>query len=112
MSEPRVETILILEDDPGVARLQKTRLERAGFATVVTGTPDEALAQLEGGGIDLLLLDNRLSTAEDGLAFYSRLKAAGRDLPVILVTGYSDDATIVRALRPGFGTMCSSRSNT
>lgn len=95
------ETVLILEDDPGVARLQKVRLERAGFTALVTATPDEAMDRLQGNKVDLLVLDNRLSTSEDGLTFYTRLKASGHDLPVILVTGYSDDATIVRALRAG-----------
>ncbi len=94
-------TVLILEDDPGVARLQKMRLERAGFAAEVTSTTDEALARLKKDGVDLLILDNRLSSTEDGLTFYIRLKETGHDLPVILVTGYSDDATIVRALRAG-----------
>jgi two-component system, LuxR family, sensor kinase FixL len=94
-------TVLILEDDPGVARLQRLRLERAGLAVTVTVTPSEALERIRQGGIDLLVLDNRLSVAEDGLTFYTRLKGLGFDLPVILVTGYSDDATIVRALRSG-----------
>jgi two-component system, LuxR family, sensor kinase FixL len=94
-------SVLILEDDDGVARLQRLRLERAGFAVTVSATPDEALARVRQGGIELLVLDNRLAGPEDGLAFYSRLKASGHDLPVVLVTGYSDDATIVRALRSG-----------
>src|SRR5262249_24308716 len=101
MSQAAAEAVLILEDDAGVARLQRLRLERAGFAVEAVTTPDDALSRIRGGGIDLLVLDNRLATAEDGLAFYQRLKANGHDLPVILVTGYSDDATIVRALRAG-----------
>jgi PAS domain S-box-containing protein len=100
-ASPVCATVLILEDDVGVARLQKLRLERAGFTAYVTSTTSEALERLHGGGIDLLVLDNRLSAPEDGLTFYTRLKASGHDLPVILVTGYSDDATIVRALRSG-----------
>ena len=94
-------TVLILEDDPGVARLQRLRLERAGFAVEAVASPDDALARIRAGGIYLLVLDNQLAVAEDGLAFYQRLKAAGHDLPVILVTGYSDDAVIVQALRAG-----------
>jgi signal transduction histidine kinase len=93
--------ILILEDDDGVARLQQRRLERAGYEAVVTSTALEALDRIRRGGIDLLVLDNRLTGAEDGLEFYARLKAEGIDLPVIMVTGYSDDAVIVRALRAG-----------
>jgi PAS domain S-box-containing protein len=95
------ETILILEDDEGVARLQQRRLERAGFTVRWAAAPGPALEHIHAGGIDLLLLDNRLTAAEDGLDFYKRLKAAGLDLPVILVTGYSDDATLIQALRAG-----------
>jgi PAS domain S-box-containing protein len=101
MSASSEQTVLILEDDPGVARLQRSRLERAGFAAQIATTPDEALNRIRQGGIDLLVLDNQLATTDDGLTFYAQLKALGHDLPVILVTGYSDDATIVRALRAG-----------
>lgn len=40
------ETVLILEDDPGVARLQRLRLERAGYAVHTAAIPDEALARI------------------------------------------------------------------
>jgi signal transduction histidine kinase len=101
MTAARPETILILEDDEGVARLQQKRLERAGFATIRAITAAAALEIIRQGGIDLFVLDNQLGGSEDGLAFYQRIKQAGLDLPVILVTGYSDDATIIRALRAG-----------
>ncbi|HSQ56502.1 MAG TPA: ATP-binding protein [Gemmata sp.] len=93
--------ILILEDDEGVARLQQRRLERVGYSVIVCATEEQALARIRGGGIDMLVLDNHLTGADSGLEFYARLKAEGVDLPVIMVTGYSDDATIVRALRTG-----------
>jgi two-component system, LuxR family, sensor kinase FixL len=101
MTPERSKTILILEDDEGVARLQQRRLERAGYSTVVSSTAEEALRQIRAGGIDLLVLDYRLSGPEDGLTFHLRLMSDGIFLPVILVTGYSDDGTIVRALRAG-----------
>ena len=101
MNPTSANTVLVLEDDAGVGRLQKIRLERAGFSVVLAALPDDALARIRLGGIDILVLDYQLSASEDGLTFYTRLKADGYDLPVILVTGYSDDATIVRALRTG-----------
>ena len=36
-------TILLVEDDPGVARLEQLRLERAGFAVVTAATAEEGL---------------------------------------------------------------------
>jgi signal transduction histidine kinase len=95
------ETILIIEDDPGIATLQQRMLARAGFEVESIAEPVEARARIERGGVDLLLLDNRLAAGQEGLTFYRQLKADGFDLPVILVTGFSDDATVIRALREG-----------
>lgn len=94
-------TILIVEDDPGIATLQQRILERAGFIVESIPEPAEARARIARGGIDLLLLDNRLGGDREGLTFYREMKEAGLDLPVIMVTGYSDDATVIRALREG-----------
>lgn len=101
MTRDPAKTILILEDDEGVARLQQRRLERAGFVVRCVMASVDALEQIRRGGIDLLVLDNQLSPTETGLDFYKHLKSCGYDLPVIMVTGYSDDATIIQALRAG-----------
>jgi signal transduction histidine kinase len=101
MNTARHETVLILEDDEGVARLQQRRLQQAGYTVILSSTAEQALERLRSGGIDALVLDNRLPGVEDGLSFYTRLKTEGIDIPVIMVTGYSDDATIIRALRAG-----------
>ena len=95
--EVRRETILILEDDPGVARLQQRGLERAGYTAVCAGTPEEAIARVRQGGVDLLLVDYRLPGATNGLEFHEQLQSAGYGVPVILVTGFSDDATVIPA---------------
>jgi signal transduction histidine kinase len=99
--EGRCGTVLILEDDPGVARLQQRGLERAGYTAVCTGTPEEAVGRVRQGGVDLLLVDYRLPGAVNGLEFHEQLRSSGYDVPVILVTGFSDDATVIRALRAG-----------
>jgi PAS domain S-box-containing protein len=100
MFEGRGGRVLIVEDDAGVAKLQQRRLERAGYSVVCVGTAPEALGQIERGGVELMLLDNRLPDVT-GLEFYEQLKAAGHNLPVILVTGFSDETTAIQALRAG-----------
>lgn len=94
-------TVLVVEDDPGVARLQKRRLEQAGYVVRTAATADEAQAAVETDGVELMVLDYRLPGGVTGLDLYARLKAAGHDVPVILVTGFSDDATVIQALRAG-----------
>src|SRR5262245_26676184 len=60
MNEYAGETILIVEDDAGVARLEGRRLERAGYSVFTTSTAAEALRLLERQPVDLILLDYRL----------------------------------------------------
>jgi PAS domain S-box-containing protein len=94
-------TILVLEDDPGVARLERLRLERAGFAVAAAETDDDARRLIERGGIDLMLLDYRLAGNASGLDFYRELKDAGLAVPSILVTGFGDELMLTEAIRTG-----------
>jgi two-component system, LuxR family, sensor kinase FixL len=97
----QTETILVVEDDAGIATLQLRSLTRAGYTVEWLADLTEAGKRIKRGGVDLLLLDNRLGDGQEGLTFYRQLKADGFDLPVIIVTAYSDDATVIRALREG-----------
>jgi two-component system cell cycle sensor histidine kinase/response regulator CckA len=101
MSKEVPPVILIVEDDPGIAELEGNRLTEAGFEVLVAGGADAAIAHLRSGRVDLILLDYRLPGAENGLDFYARVKAAGFDVPVILVTGFGSEATVIQALRVG-----------
>jgi diguanylate cyclase (GGDEF)-like protein/PAS domain S-box-containing protein len=101
MSVDERATILIVEDDPGVATLERRYLERAGHAVVSVADTAAAVSALAAGGVDLLVLDDNLAGDRTGLAFYRDLQAAGHALPVIMVMGRSDEATIVAALRAG-----------
>lgn len=93
--------VLILEDDSGVAYLQRRQLLRAGYAVSEATTPEEALATIETGGIDLIVLDYSLAGAVSGVEFYRQLQTKGYALPAILVTGFSDETRLVEALRAG-----------
>ena len=93
--------ILILEDDPGVAHLERARLLRAGYQAQVAQTAEDARRLLAQGGMDLMVLDHRLKGGANGLDFYHELRAAGLDVPSILVTGFGDSGTLLQALRAG-----------
>ncbi|MEI7684563.1 MAG: PAS domain S-box protein [Planctomycetota bacterium] len=94
-------TILIVEDDEGIAELEKIQLERANYAVAMATTVDEAMAQLRKQPIDLILLDYRLPGDVHGLDFFREMKAAGFDPPVIMVTGFSNESLAIQALRAG-----------
>jgi PAS domain S-box-containing protein len=93
--------VLIVEDDPGVASLQRRQLRRAGYEVAVASTVDEARAQVRQGGFGVAVLDLRLDGGVSGLDLYEQLKAEGHQLPAILVTAFPDQAVAIRALRAG-----------
>jgi PAS domain S-box-containing protein len=94
-------TILLLEDDPGVARLEQIRLARAGFAVVAAATAEEGLEQVAKGEIELIILDQGLNSGMSGLEFFRYVKDAGHNVPAILVTGLHEESLLVEALRAG-----------
>jgi PAS domain S-box-containing protein len=94
-------TVLIVEDDPGVIRLQQLRLERVGHRVEAATTADEAMRKLRGGLIDLMLLDQNLPGGATGLELYQQVKEAGFDVPAILVTGFSGESIVLQSFRAG-----------
>jgi PAS domain S-box-containing protein len=101
MKSPAPATILLVEDDPGVARLEQLRLERAGYRVLKAATAEEGLAQISGGRVDLVILDQQLNEAMSGLEFFRNIKQAGHSVPAILVTGLQEENLLVEALRAG-----------
>lgn len=93
--------VLILDDDAGILTLQRRALERAGYAVLEAGTAEQALQYIERDRPDIVILDYRLGGKITGLDFYHQLRESGHDLPAILVTGYSDEAKVIEALRAG-----------
>jgi DNA-binding response OmpR family regulator len=62
--------VLVVEDEPGTAILERRRLERAGYAVRIAASAEEATAALRAGGIELILLDLLLPGGVSGLDLY------------------------------------------
>ena len=93
-------TVLHIDDDPGLARLLQRALERRGF--IVENAPDgkTGLARIHAGGIDAVVLDHYLG-GETGLSILEQLGAFPDSPPVVYVTGSSETAIAVQALKAG-----------
>jgi signal transduction histidine kinase len=94
-------TILVLEDDPGIGRLQRLHLEREGYRVELTTSTAAARKILATGDIQLLVLDYQLSEPTNGLEFYRALLSEGCDVAAILVTGFGDETRVIEAMRAG-----------
>jgi DNA-binding response OmpR family regulator len=93
------DTILIVDDEPGVRTLLRTGLEAEGFSVVEAGNGAEAESQLAAQPISLLTLDLKLG-GEDGLKLARDLRAK-RNTPIVMITGKGDPIDRVVGLELG-----------
>lgn len=94
--------VLLVEDDPMVAELNRMYLSRMpGFETVASArSAAEALELLRSHTVDLLLLDIFMP-GQSGIELMGEIRRQGLDADVIFVTAARDTATIDRALKLG-----------
>jgi CheY-like chemotaxis protein len=79
-------TILYVDDNPKARRLLSAILEQGGYHIVSAETPSEAIALANSADFDLALIDYGLPTM-NGARLAQELKAATRDIPVVLISG-------------------------
>ena len=92
--------ILIVEDDPGIARLVSQAVVEAGCEADTFATGEQALDWLLTNKADMLLLDNVLPDMH-ALDFLDRLEEAGRALPFIITTGQGSESVAVELMKRG-----------
>jgi len=94
--------VLIVEDDPMVAALNKKYVEQvAGFmVSGIAGNTDKAREFLSQVEIDLILLDIHMPGL-NGIEFLGWIREQKRNLDVILITAASEIQQIQQALRLG-----------
>mgnify|MGYP003629189121 CR=1 FL=1 len=96
MSDLQNKKILIIEDEALVARELKSRLIQMGCEVVGIAYGSEGIELAKRTQPDLLLTDIHLKDGEDGIEM-ARTIQAERDVPVVFLTAYSDEATVSRA---------------
>ena len=92
-------TIMIVEDEPAVARGVQVALEREGYTVTVQTTGEDALAALVPTAPDLVVLDVRLPGI-DGFEVLRQLRRDSR-APVLFLTARSDEVDKVVGLEMG-----------
>lgn len=92
--------ILYMEDDPGMARLVQTVLEREGYAVTLARDGKEGLEMFEAGDYDVVALGLHMP-GTDGLEVIRRLAARKPLPPAIIVTGHRNVEVAVEAMKLG-----------
>jgi signal transduction histidine kinase/CheY-like chemotaxis protein len=93
-------SILVVDDEPGIALLCNRILKRAGYDVLSETNPHKAIEYLQHNHVDLLLVDIRMPEV-DGFDVISRAKRAQPDIAVLVMTGFGTVETAIRALRQG-----------
>lgn len=95
--------VLLVEDNPGDARLVQEYLSKAVVAPFSLDSVERlsaALKRLAVGGVDIVLLDLGLPDSQ-GLETLASVRAQAPDVPIIVVTGLDDRQVGLEAIRNG-----------
>lgn len=89
---PENKTILVIEDDPVLSMMYRTKLEADGFVLEMAGNGADGLALAKSKKPDLVLLDIIIPQL-DGFSVLEELKndAKTKKIPVILLTNLGTD---------------------
>lgn len=96
-SRPRV---LVVDDEESILDLLSRALASAQYDVDVAPNGIVALELLKKQAYDLVITDLRMP-GMDGLALITEARALHRKLPVVVITGYSSEASAIEAVNLG-----------
>lgn len=84
--------IMVVDDEPDVCEYISIFLEDEGFEVVIANDGDQALKEVQQGEPDLVTLDITMPE-KSGVRFYKEMRESEkwRHIPIIIVTGISED---------------------
>lgn len=92
-------TILMIEDDPNITRINRTTLIKRGYLVLEAGTLEQGREMLERENPDLVILDIMLPDGS-GLDFCARIRDKNR-IPVLFLTALDEEQDIVDGFSRG-----------
>lgn len=92
--------ILLIEDDLTYSKIIKNFLVKNGYELTTTTRVSDGLASLEKERIDLVITDYRLPDGT-GMEVLDHVIKSKSNIPVILITNYSDIRTAVKSMKMG-----------
>lgn len=99
----KAQVVLLIEDNPGDARLMDEMLRDSAGAPFVLERSASLVAsttRLASAGVDLILLDLSLEDSQ-GWETLERVRRLAPDVPIVVLTGLDDENLAVEAVRAG-----------
>jgi len=97
---PRVQSVLVVDDEPPMAKFLLEILARRGVHATAVFDGEEAMEHLESNTWDLVLTDMKMPKA-DGLSVLRKARQCAPEMPVVMITGYGSVDSAVEAMRAG-----------
>ena len=94
-------TILIVDDEPGIRDTLRGVLEDEGFAVETAPTGEVCLEMAATHHYGCILLDIWLGSGIDGLETLAKLKEDGNDAAVVMISGHGNIETAVKSTKLG-----------
>ncbi|HEY8446305.1 MAG TPA: response regulator transcription factor [Thermomicrobiales bacterium] len=95
----RKRLILVVDDEPAIVRLVRTKLQADGYAVITASRGEEALKILEDERPDLVILD-LMMPGMDGFETLRRIRTDSQ-VPVIMLTARTGDADRLKGFHVG-----------
>ena len=97
--------VLIIDDNPAVGEALSLVLSLRDIHPLVATTPEEGLARLAAGRVDVVIQDMNFSadttSGEEGVALFKAIRARHADIPVILLTAWTHLEAAVELIKAG-----------
>ncbi|MBK6453711.1 MAG: sigma-54-dependent Fis family transcriptional regulator [Proteobacteria bacterium] len=98
-------TLLVIDDNDAVRTALDVLLTLEGAKVECVATPRAGLERVARGGIDLVIQDmnfqREATSGDEGIALFRSLRAAQPDLPVVLLTAWTQLETAVELVKEG-----------
>ncbi|HOD65272.1 MAG TPA: sigma-54 dependent transcriptional regulator [candidate division Zixibacteria bacterium] len=94
------ERILVVDDEPHITAAFASLLQGEGYRADTASSAEEAQRRVDSARYDLVLLDLNLP-GRSGVEWLADLNRLGRRLPALVISGQSDIATALEAVRLG-----------
>src|SRR5580698_4434505 len=96
----REKSVLVVDDDPAVARALRRVLEAAGYTVSVVGGAQLAVEAITNNAFDVVISDIQMP-GMTGVELLRSIRALDLDVPVILMTGVPTVETAIEAVNLG-----------
>ncbi len=95
-----MKTVLVVDDEAAIRSTLEQVLTYEKYKVLLAATGPAALKLLAAEAIDAVLLDIKMP-GMDGFEVLDQMKAAGRHVPVVVISGHGTVETAVEAVRKG-----------